>query len=261
MKTPHCIRLFLTIASVALTCAPAAEASQNVIIDGVTWSVNYTGDYLPNNALSDPAWTTLFQGGSATATVAGGILTYNSPANADQTYAEMANTAYWNGGSGGSLDNTTEFRMKLQSSGAPYDAAEMYIFDSSKYFKFTIHEDDPFTPGNQGYVSLGSGGNIVLDVDVYNTYRVLTFNDGTANLYINGVAAYGTPVNATGASATNKINFGDLSSGGGGVSDWDYVRWTNAGAFVPVPEPQTGVLILGGLSLLGILRRRSQVVA
>ena len=224
--------------------AVPVRAEQNVVIDGVEWRVNYTGDYLPNDPLSDPAWTELFTNGDATASVNDGILTFEALANVDQAWTEMVNTTFWNGNSDGIQANTVEFRMKLRSEGAEYIGAGSFIFDGVQYFGFNIVEDDPFTPGQQGYVNLGNGGNIILDVDSYQVYRIVMYGDGMANLFINGVAAYESGVSANGLSGDNRINFGDLLNSGGGTSDWDYFRWTNAGAYNPVPEPQAAALLM-----------------
>lgn len=226
--------------------AEPGRAEQNVTIDGVDWRVNYTGDFFPNDPQSDPAWTDYFVSPGATATVEGGILTFDAPANIDQAWAEMINTTYWDGNLSGSHQNTVEFRMRLQSSAVPYTAAGISIFDGVRYFSFQITEDDPFSPGEQGYVTLGDGGQIVLDVDTYHVFRVVTDGTGTANLFINGIDAYGFAVGANGDSGDNRVNFGDLTSGGGGMSQWDYFRWTNAGAFDPVPEPGVSELLFLG---------------
>jgi MYXO-CTERM domain-containing protein len=40
----------------------------------------------------------------------------------------------------------------------------------------------------------------------------------------------------------------------GGQIEWDYIQWTNDGAFAPVPEP--AALSLLGLGALALRRRR-----
>ncbi|MCP4099777.1 MAG: PEP-CTERM sorting domain-containing protein [Planctomycetaceae bacterium] len=49
---------------------------------------------------------------------------------------------------------------------------------------------------------------------------------------------------------------GDFSGGLAGDWDVDYIRYTNSGAFSPVPEPTSFVLFTGAIAAAGLRRRR-----
>ena len=82
----------------------------------------------------------------------------------------------------------------------------------------------------------------------FHTFR-LTASGTVASLYIddNPVAALTTTVGAgVGYGSTGHLEWGDKLM----QSDFDYVRWTTEGAYAPVPEPATMVLLaLGGFML------------
>ena len=58
------------------------------------------------------------------------------------------------------------------------------------------------------------------------------------------------PLTYPGAVSPNGLNFGIA----GIIADIDYICWTNEGAFAPIPEPATMVLLLTGTL---VLRNRS----
>jgi len=60
----------------------------------------------------------------------------------------------------------------------------------------------------------------------------------------------------------NQLRVGDVSSSDNvaGQTEWEFVRWTNAGEFAPVPEPSTYAMLFG-VAALGLAlyhRRRKQ---
>jgi hypothetical protein len=214
----------------SILMATGLLASQNITNDGTVWSVSYDGDYLPNNPSSDPAWTTFAGSGF----VSGGVLTFTSLSS----FAEMNNTAYWNGGSGGTYDNTVAFRMRTSST-APPDWRGRTVMNNGQNQWVFIFTDTFLYLGNS---------YIYQDMTAFHTYRIVQ-SGSLADLYVDGVRVL-TNVPPNGPTTANTIYFGqDLGTGN---TQWDWYRWTNEGAFVP--EPSISALL--GLGGLLILRRR-----
>jgi hypothetical protein len=240
--------LFIAIVS-GLTADPMAHASQNLTNHGVVWAVSYDGDFLPNHAGSDPAWTTLFVGSGASATVSGGILTMTNGAPSI-TYAQMNNTAYWDGASGGTRENTIEFRMRSLNSQNNTQFTGRYFWGDGQSRWFLEFDDNR--------VRINSSPFYAIDTTVFHTYRVVSSN-GLADLYIDNIGNQATPVISGAAGqvvAQNFTFFGHDSAELKGRTEWDYVRWTNAGAFT-VPEPSVlGLAAIAGLFASFVIRRR-----
>lgn len=240
-----------TLALIALLAfalgTPSAPAAQNLTNHSVVWAVSYDGDFLPNNGSSDPAWSTYFVGAGASGSVSGGILTLTN-AGTSITYAEMNNTAYWNGGSGGTYENTIEFRMRGQNAQANADWTGRLFWSDGQYRWFLSFDDNR--------LRINSSPFHLLDTKSFHTYRIVSSN-GVADLYVDNIGNQATPVLsgiAGTASAQNFIFFGHDGAALRGRTDWDFVRWTNAGAFT-IPEPATFTLVLAALAFLRRLRK------
>src|ERR1043166_9675686 len=194
---------------------PGMYASQNITNNGTAWSVSYDGDFLPNNPSSDPAWSMAGSG-----TVSGGILTFTGAGS----FADMVNTAYWNGGSGGTFDNTVEFRMRASSTAPPDWRGRAVMNNAQNQWSFMF--TDTYFYFN--------ASPIVTDMTVFHTYRIVQAGN-VADLYMDDNRVL-TNVPGNGPTTANEIYFGqDITTGD---TQWDYFRWTNEGAFIPEPSLQ-----------------------
>lgn len=240
----------MTVAIGALGLAAATvDADTNFVANGTLWDVGYTADFLPNDPGSNPAWNTLYVGAGSSATVSGGLLTMTRPTSGNGIlYAEM-DPANWDGNSGGSAENTVEFRMRGLNGQANADFTARLFFGDGLAPGWAFQFDD-----NRVY--LGSQ-QYTIDTTAFHTYRI-TESSGVASLYVDNAP---TPVlsGVVGNSYTaNALFFGNDVSSLVGSTDWDFVRWTNEGAFAAVPEPTSVMLLLvGGAALLRLKRGQS----
>lgn len=233
MKRGHTWILFMAIGfGAACVISPIAHASQNITNDNTIWSVSYDGDYLPSNPLSDPAWTMAGSG-----YVSGGIMTFT---NGTGSFADMNNTAYWNGGSGGTYDNTVEFRVRAFSTAPPDWRGRAVMNNAQNQWAFMF--TDTFFYFNNTPVTT--------NMTTFHTFRIVQTGN-FADLYMDGYRVL-TNVPGNGPTLANEIYFGqDVQSGD---TQWDYFRWTNAGAFIPEP----GVISLAVMTLVGLVLRRKR---
>jgi hypothetical protein len=93
-------------------------------------------------------------------------------------------------------------------------------------------------------------------VSTLNTYRLTMGIDGLVSVYINNGAAAVISGYAGQALSVDNIDFGSLSTSVDGISKWDYLAFTNAGAFAPIPEPSITVLL--GVGIFGLLAARGR---
>ncbi len=242
MKSKTVLLLLAVILAVGV---PSTFAATNLVANGVTWQVGYEGDYYPNNSQSLPAWTTWYTAGGGTNWLSGAsTLVISNWGNGPYAYAEMENLSWWNA----STPSTVEVNARFTDySGSPstYTLGELGLIDGTKHFRLTFWG---------GFVKFDDSSNFSTDTTSgFHTYRV-TMSNHTANLYVDNspIAALSSLGQDIGA---NRIYFGDASSSGGaGASEWDYVRWTNAGSFIPVSIPEPTSMALVALSALVGLR-------
>lgn len=233
------------IASVAITGTTFAVATA----DSNTWEGAYEANDTPDNALGFGNF-----GAGAYSSVSGGILRINSigadsvavyekwPANPLSPAVDFTNGA------------TLEFRVKLNQSEGPGSA--MFTF-------FDANDQGALIEINTNEINFPSTGWVAVPTtDAFHIYRI-TFNTtgGTAvNLYYdnNPVAALSLsslPFSNQGRGP-NAMLIGDGANAADADWEIDYVRWTDAGAFAPVPVPEPSAISLlclaGGL----VLRRR-----
>jgi len=227
----------------------SSSAQAAMVINGVNFTTVYDGNALPQN--STPAWSA----SGTNASVNAGVLTINTTA-AQSTYYTTGGATGWSPTTDGS---TVEFGLQVGSvaSGATYTTS-MGLYNGVKAYSLSFTDT--------GIVVSNSFGTFALDTTSdFVTYRfVLSANalaSQTASLYVNNSStALFSGYAGGGDSKNNFIRFGDASGSAGGIAKYDYVAFTNAGAYAPVPEPATVGLALLGLGIFAA-RRRHQSVA
>jgi len=230
--------------------AVSALGSSYAVATVAPFTYGYEGDALPES--SSPAWAHYFDGDTS---VSGGILTVTTPGThggSDTDYVEFRQL----GGVGQPWETTgagttVEIRVKTDYNVSPHSwAGAIQIDTGSKRWQMLIGE---------GYISDNAGGGdfAITTNDAFHTYRFVVANEsaGPLDMYVDGNT---TPAHswAGGSSGYSELAFGDLGSADQGQIQWDYVRWTNAGAFVPVAVPEPAALSLLGLGALAMIRRR-----
>jgi MYXO-CTERM domain-containing protein len=241
MRKFHSIALMITaMAAMAGSVTHAAPAP---------FTQSYEADDVPESASSSPQWQKFFLG---TGTASGGLLTVTTPTDAgasDDHYLEyrLDGGGAWNPTGAGT---TLEMSFKTIAGSDSGWAGSALISTGLRQWSIRV---------GTNYVSIGGDDlylpSLGIDSSTFHTYRFTSANDtGNLSLYIDG-ATTPTHTYTNGVdSAVSRLAFGDLGSPEGGQVQWDYLRWTNAGAFAPVPEP--GALSLAAIGLAGLRRRR-----
>lgn len=213
------------------------------------FAYGYEADAMPES--STPAWPHYFNGDTS---VSGGILTVTTPGThggGDIDFVEFRQL----GGAGAPWETTgagttVEIRVKTDYNVSGHSwAGDIMIDTGVRRWQMLIGE---------GYISdnVGGGDFAITTNDAFHTYRFVVANESTGPLaiYVDGNT---TPAHSWvgGASGYSELAFGDLGNSAQGQVQWDYVRWTNAGAYAPVPEPAS--LSLLALGALALRRRRA----
>jgi len=233
----------LGIAALILTAFVAPLSAQ-------IFEHTYTGDYLPNDPQTQPTWDQIFSGPNSTASVSGGVLTIDAATDSGGLRAYRTVPAGWNGSA--SLGNTIEFVLKVDSQ-APGRTWSQSIALNTGAYGATITLS--LTAITNGEIS-GNSATYALNTTSFHTYRFTTSDVGLLSLYVdnNPTAAFAVQMEVVDPAA-NYVDFGTTTSYGGGTVQWDSISWTNAGAFAPVPEPASVVLLgLAGLLVIPIRR-------
>lgn len=245
------MKLIAAIAAVMLAVgAGLARADQNITNNSVAWTYTYEGNYLPGNPLSDPAWTSPFPpSGGASESVFGGILTVSTPDVSENiAYRQTGGTGNpWDPTAAGS---TIEARLKVDSLGTGSAWAQsLMVRTGSRMYWLAFGTNVVQDPAAGGFAFINT-------TDGFHDYRFTVSGlAGIGSLYLDGSQ---TPLfTTTGiADSANVLDFGDVTGiYDGGTVRWDYIRWTNAGAF-SIPEPSAVMMLaLGGTLLLRAQRK------
>ncbi len=233
----------------AMAVSLLTHAASAAVIDGVDWAFNWQGDRLPQDAPAlpwDPDWNvagTPSLNGTGTATVL-------NPAN----YAALAAGQWFGGGANEGPASTLEFRVKLLTTGSSEAwGTALGIGWNGVQFQFGLGQNSAELTNNNG---AGGGGSITLDTSLYHTYRIV-FDSGEASLYIDD--AFSGIANVGSGGFANNFFIGRFTGDVDalGSSEWEYIRWTNDGAFIPVPEPTCFLfLAVGGILIHRRFKKR-----
>lgn len=234
-----------------LGAAAIVFGASNALAALVEADYQYDGNALPQN--STPAFSVYFDvPPDISETVSNGILTLNSPYGKDHLYRYYG--AAWTPGAAGT---TVETRVKLDSvSSGAFGAGDITLITNTASWTWQFRTDRLTEQGGNGtllYADLPGG----LDpTDGFHDFRfAITGESGPVNLYIDGNPTPAFTWTTGGGSNGARIDWGDNLGTSGGQMEWDYIQWTNDGAYAPVPEPAS--LSLLALGALALRRRRA----
>ncbi len=229
-------KFFLMIAIAMALCGCLQAA--------VTWDVGYEGSVLPN--LADPAWSAIGTQSPRTSSLNDGILTITNNSAGWEGWAINAGS-YWE------AETTLTLEIKMKQAGT----SRVEFGKSNRQWSLVFKDNE--------IQSRFGGDSMAFDTTEWNVFRITKESgvpqgpgdnpDDVVKLYINGsLVASDLVISHAGTYDFNLVRVMKMS--GGGTMDIDYIRYTNEGAFAPVPEPAT--LAILGLGMAFANRRRNR---
>lgn len=261
IKTPIIILQLL----IAITSISVLDAAVMVNRNGVTWEGTFEGDTVNiTTAGTPPAGTTpafsAFDANTNNRSLVGGSLQMVT------TVAGQTQSFFNDFGMVQSSLMTAEWLASVDTAQA-FDATTGFggtiVVADGRYLSFNLFSDKVMVQNGGSFVA-----EFFLDTTQEITYRV-TYDGSLAldkwNLYTNGNV---TPLWSSGALLAsgfalvpNRVIIGDYSSGAFyGATNWNFVSWTDEGAYAPVPEP-TYTLALAVFGAMGLILRRKRASA
>lgn len=215
------INRIIAVAATALALvAPLARA--------MDFTGTYEADDLPQNEPTDPLWSKVHDDtGGAGESVADGILTVKTVPSENIVYRLAGGPGFaWDPTEVGS---TVEVRLKVDIQNGSAGAGSLEIRSGSLLWGII------FQP-TCVYIQIGGGDPVLMDTsDGFHVYRfTFTGPNDPLKLYVDGGES---PVASwVGVEDTSALlDFGATITDVAGQVQWDYIRWTNLGAFEPVP--------------------------
>jgi len=278
-------KMAIVVASVAMLLVASAPAWA-ITVDGTKDSASFTNSFgTVHDHYNNAGQSIQFEGDVSSVSqhgqtppfpvdddgvnlaISGGAAQFTEPGDAGIMHWEQsgvtATTRRFNDTQpGGTLDAslvtgfTMEFRLKVNSisdpGGGEYGGLSFQMASVGGANPKTFSWSRPLAGGTKV-----AGVNVAVDTSVYHSYRFAVKEEGgviKGNYYVDQTLALTDFVlGAEGGSPKDQWTFiTDLDFNG----DFDYVRIDTSGAYAPVPEPAT-MLLLGLGGLLAGLRRKA----
>lgn len=214
--------------------------------DSAEFSGKYEAIALPQD--STPSWTRTTSG-AVTNAIVDDTLVANSTADG------AARQLYWSNNQWTSLDPynngfTMETSFRVISAGSGLSAFNISIGDGTSYTEVKITPSSIIWNGLSGYVAKTTDTTAGM-----HTLRIA--NEAITNAYYVWYDDELIVAGAAGKTGTvDRLWFGDWASTIQGSYEMDYMRWTE-GAYLPIPEPISMVLLIfGGMMALSTKKRK-----
>jgi hypothetical protein len=251
MMNCTCYRLAMAAVAANLSMiATSVEAATMVNRNGVIWDYTFEGD-VADLTTSSPAWSVFDRNGFAAESTDGNIYSYVSGSVGTTVSYTAPNWDTFG------TARTAEIRVRVPNDDfLASDGAAAFVASNVNAYDLRIYHDRLAYNGTGGVIDPANIINI--DMTQFRTLRAVVDTSApfVYSLYIDNNPAPVLQRNDFWFANFTPLLFGDLSTGGiSGRVDVDYISWAD-GAFAPIPEPAS--LVLLGMSGLALLIRRTR---
>lgn len=198
----------------------------------VAWTHSYDAKVLPNDKNCDPVWGVPLPVPSPadTSTIEDGALVIaTGPEARDWNFYRLDGgpEKAWSPTVAGS---TVEVKLRVVNQ-VPGDGSAQSLVMATGRNSYNVRFS---TTG----LYLGESQKFTLNTtNAPHVYRFVLEEDGEGAVYIDGDSRPAATFTGE-RSNQSYLDFGDCSEGQGGTCEWNYVRWTNEGAFPPPGAPR-----------------------
>ena len=258
------------IAACTLATPPGAGAAITETKDSADFNWKYEmqteGPYPMDVKPSDQdldengTWDFHEDGNGGTASVLDGILTINCTKDKKRSFISDADAEIWRN-QGFTYQNgytfETRFKIISQAAGVSDGTISLHAVPAESNQRSYINLwEDKITWGTSTQTTLDTNDN----TDDFHVIRVAqepttVTGDEIFSVWRDGVLLADDLGGVYYSSFLNRMFFGDVGSSGGGEAQIDYFRFTE-GAYAPIPEPATLVVLAGAVLALLVWRRR-----